>query len=314
MIEQFGEMVSCEETMLSIFELMRKVSPSDASILILGESGTGKELMARAIHENSSRKNGELVIVNCAAIPENLIESELFGHKKGSFTGATTSRIGKFEAANGGTLFLDEIGDMAINTQAKILRALEDRTIEPIGENKRVSVDVRIIAATNRHLMDEVKEGNFRNDLFFRLNEITVTLPPLRDRRGDMHLLLQQMMDAYNEEFKKEVKGISVPALGVLQNHTWPGNIRELRNIIKRAVLVSDHDTIWIEHLPVYLNTLDVNTLFDPQNILPLSEVEKMYISQVLMHTRGNKSKAAKLLKIDRSTLYEKISRYEISV
>lgn len=314
MIGRFGALVSCEEKLLEIFRLMEKVAPTDATVLVLGESGTGKELMARAIHENSQRKSGPMVIVNCAAIPENLIESELFGHAKGSFTGATAARKGKFEAANGGTLFLDEIGDMAVNTQAKILRALENRTIEAVGSNQRVNVDVRVIAATNRKLEDAVSDGSFRNDLYYRLNEISITLLPLRDRRGDLHLLLQQLMDEYNQKFDKQVKGISIPALGVLQNHHWPGNIRELRNVIQRAVLVSDHDTIWIEHLPVHLHTVDISTLFQPDNVLPLREVEKMYITQILSWCKGNKTRAAKVLEIDRSTLYEKITRYNIEV
>jgi transcriptional regulator with PAS, ATPase and Fis domain len=218
------------------------------------------------------------------------------------------------DSANGGTLFLDEIGDMAYSTQAKILRVLEARVVEPVGSNKKKEVDVRIICATNKNLEEEITKNNFRSDLYYRINEVSITLPPLRERLSDLHLMLSQMFDQYNKEFSKEIKGISVSALGVLQGHSWPGNIRELRNVIKRTMAITDHDTIWVEHLPVHLRTTDVETIFDSENIMSLREMEKIYITKVLMFVQGNKTKASKLLKIDRSTLYEKIAKYNIVI
>ncbi len=316
MIGRFGTLVSCEPRMLEIFAMMEKVAPTDASVLVLGESGTGKELMAKAVHAASRRRDGPIVIVNCAAIPENLIESELFGHVKGAFTGAGASRMGKFEAASGGTIFLDEIGDMSLATQAKILRVLEDRHIEAVGENRRREVDVRVIAATNKDLFGEVSANRFRQDLYYRLNDFGVTLPPLRERHMDLHLIIDQMMEEYNKEFGKSVSGLSVSALGVLQNYHWPGNIRELRNVIRRAIILCEGDQIWIEHLPVLLQSKDPSALLPDEGeaLVPLRDVERRYIERVLRHTGGNKSQAARILQIDRSTLYEKIRLFRLEV
>ena len=335
MISRFSNLVSCESKMLEIFGLLEKVAPSDATILLLGESGTGKDLMAKAIHEKSHRSARPFVAVNCAAVPEDLIESELFGHVKGAFTGAVQNIDGKFEQANGGTLFLDEIGDMSFKMQTKILRALENREIQPVGSNRVVKVDVRVVAATNKLIAQAVEKKEFRNDLFYRLNEFSIDIPPLRERPNDLHLIMWDMVEEYNREFKKAVDGISLPALGILQNHSWPGNIRELRNVIKRLMLLISPSTsqIYVEHLPVQLVTDSVHDRMEkkffsessplfqdfqgkgelgPDLLPPLDDIEKRYIEYVLDKTDGNKSKAARILGIDRTTLYEKIKKHGI--
>ncbi len=322
--------------MIDVFNLAQDIAQTDATMLILGESGTGKELMAQAIHDRSKRAGKPFIAVNCSAIPDNLIESVLFGHVRGAFTDAVSNLEGKFKEASGGTLFLDEIGDMSPTMQAKILRALENREIQPVGSSKTVKVDIRLLAATNKNLEKAIAEKEFRNDLFYRINEITVSLLPLRERLSDLHLILWDIIQEYNKEFNKKIESVSVAALGLLQKHDWPGNVRELRNIIKRTMLlISGHTTqIFVEHLPVQFSP-DVSkngsgesylapgappvplsssamNVFLGDRMMSLEEIEKNYISMVLEKNSHNKSKAARILGIDRTTLYEKIRKYRI--
>jgi len=335
-IIKFSKLVSCDTEMKKIFDLIERAAPTDATVLILGESGTGKELVAEAIYEKSKRVNKPFVAVNCSAVPDELIESHLFGHKQGSFTGASADMEGKFKLADGGTLFLDEIGDMSIKMQAKILRALETREIQPIGSSKNIKVDVRVIAATNKNLDEAVAKKEFRSDLYFRINEVAFKIPPLRDRMNDMHLILMEMIEEYNKEFNKKVSSITLATLGLLQMHTWPGNVRELRNTIKRTMLFINESTeqIFAEHLPVQMsgdsglsasiakNSAGANPFVfsasapqdptDADKLLSLDELEGQYIKFVLKAVKNNKTRAAKILKIDRTTLYEKISKYKI--
>ena len=339
-IIKYSKLVSAEPEMKKIFQLIDCVAPTDATVLILGESGTGKELIAQAICERSKRAAKPFIAVNCSAVPDELIESHLFGHSKGSFTGATADMEGKFKQADGGTLFLDEIGDMSLKMQAKILRALETREIQPIGSSKNIKIDVRVIAATNKNLEEAVPAKEFRSDLYFRINEVMIKLPPLRERKNDLHLILMEMIEEYNKEFNKKIASVTIAALGLLQNHTWPGNIRELRNVVKRTMLLMNPETekIFVEHLPFQVteealqsaeankNLNMANSLInflisqssdglaklDPEKLLPLDYLEGKYIEFVLKATKNNKSKTARILKIDRTTLYEKISKYNI--
>jgi len=339
-IIRFGKLVSAEPEMIKIFKLIEGIAPTDATILVLGESGTGKELIAEAIHERSKRVGKPFVALNCSAIPDELIESQLFGHVRGAFTGASMNLTGKFEAASGGTLFLDEIGDMSLKMQSKILRALETREIQPVGSNKNIKVDVRVIAATNKNLEEAVMKKEFRSDLFFRLNEVIMKMPPLRERQNDLHLILWDMVEEYNKEFNKNVEAISLSALGLLQKHTWPGNIRELRNVVKRMMLLIGENTaqIFAEYLPVQLIDDDksnagaklikeaTENIFQsiisddisdiakktPGELPSLETIECKYIDFVLKSVKNNKSKAAQILKIDRTTLYEKIRKFDI--
>ena len=335
-IIRFGRLVSAEPKMIKVFNLAQDIAQTDATMLILGESGTGKELMAQAIHERSKRAGKPFVAVNCSAIPDNLIESVLFGHARGAFTDAVSNLEGKFKEASGGTLFLDEIGDMSPTMQAKILRALENREIQPVGSSKTVKVDIRLLAATNKDLEKAIAQKEFRNDLFYRINEITMTLPPLRERQCDLHLIVWDMIQEYNKEYNKNIESISLSVLGLLQKHDWPGNVRELRNIIKRTMLlISDFTTqVFAEHLPVQFSP-DVSkngaavpfkipaspessacssamNVFMGDRMMSLEEIEKNYISLVLEKNSFNKSKAARILGIDRTTLYEKIKKYQI--
>lgn len=336
-IIRFGKLVSAEPKMIDVFNLAQDIAQTDATVLILGESGTGKELMAQAIHERSKRAGKPFVAVNCSAIPDNLIESVLFGHVRGAFTDAVSNLEGKFKEASGGTLFLDEIGDMSPTMQAKILRALENREIQPVGSSKTVKVDIRLLAATNKDLEKAIAAKEFRNDLFYRINEITVTLLPLRRRQCDLHLILWDMIQEYNKEYNKNIESVSLSVLGLLQKHDWPGNVRELRNIIKRTMLlISDFTTqVFAEHLPVQFapdvarNGATVPaagmqsapapvadsfsmSVFAGDRMMSLEEIEKNYISLVLEKNSFNKSKAARILGIDRTTLYEKIKKYQI--
>jgi len=249
----FHNIVGKSPEMLKIFRMISQISPADANILILGESGTGKELVANAVHYNSLRKNGPFIKMNCAALPETLLESELFGHEKGSFTGAVTARRGKFEAAHGGTIFLDEIGEMSPVLQSKLLRILQDQTFDRIGGNQSITVDVRVIAATNKNLEEEVKKGNFREDLYYRLNVVFIQIPPLRNRKEDIIPLIEYFLRKYSSEVKSETIGISKAVVDILLNYDWPGNVRELENVIERSVVFSGGKTIVPEHLPVTL-------------------------------------------------------------
>lgn len=292
--------------MLKICRTIEKVATTNATVMLLGESGTGKELLARAVHELSLRKKARFVAINCAAIPENLLESELFGHEKGAFTGASKQTLGKIETANGGTLFLDEIGDLPSTLQAKLLRFLQGRTIERIGGREEIPVDVRVVCATNQNLADMIGEGRFREDLYYRLAEIVVNIPPLRERKGDAALLAHAFILQYAEEQKRGTMRLLPEAIAAIEANSWPGNVRELENCAKRAVIMADGNT---------LRSIDFG--LDPENmgreVFNLRQVrdqaEREAIAQVLSRVDGNMSKAAELLGISRPTLYDLMSR-----
>ncbi|MBI4831328.1 MAG: sigma-54-dependent Fis family transcriptional regulator [Candidatus Lindowbacteria bacterium] len=303
------------ETMKNIFSLVNRIVKTDVTVLVTGETGTGKNLMARFIHETSHRRHQLFVEVNCAAIPDTLIESELFGHEKGAFTGASYLRKGKFELADNGTLCLDEIGDLTPRAQAKLLRAIEEQRFERIGSNTTLTTDVRILVTTNRDLSQSVREGQFRDDLYYRLNQIQIHLPPLRTRREDIMFLLEHYLERYNREFEKSVKGLSTPAKNFLLDYDWPGNIRELKNMIKRAVLLCDDDEIKCEHLPLLTQPgRERETITGTEKFPSLDELEKLHIISALQRAEGMKKKAAELLGISRSTLDRKIETHKIAL
>ncbi len=314
------EIIGDSPKMQEVYKEIGKIAESDATVLIRGESGTGKELFAKAIHQHSNRKNKPFIVVNCAAIPENLLESELFGHEKGAFTDAYTRRIGKFELANDGTIFLDEIGDMSLNLQSKLLRVLQERTFTRVGGNEIIHSNARIIAATNRNLEELVNNGEFREDLFFRLNVVTITLPPLRERKEDIKLLVDYFIAKYSTKYKKEVNGISKEAIDILLSYDWPGNVRELENAIARAVIVSSAPVILVDDLPLSLRqkVLSENNqeiVNNGENLtLPqiIEKVEKEAILRALKVSKGNKTKAAQILGISRKSLFNKLRYYNI--
>jgi len=291
-------------------EMIRKIAPTDATILILGENGTGKDLVAQAVHASSARSIGPFVPVNCAAIPDTLLESELFGHEKGAFTGAQARRRGKFELSDGGTLFLDEVGDMSITAQAKILRALQERSFNSIGGESHLDVDCRVIAATSKDLVAEVDKEHFREDLYYRLNEITIPIPPLRERREDIPVLVEHFIEVFAQETETQVRGVSDVALKYLMQHSWPGNVRELKNVIKRAILLADGDTIWLEHLPFDARIRTEDAMRSEGLPLRLSDVERQHILRVLQMTNGNKSETARILGVSRPRLDRKLRSY----
>ena len=297
------------EGSIRLKEYIRLVAPTQLSVLITGESGTGKEYIARSIHAQSTSSEKPFIAVDCGAIPNELVASEFFGHVKGSFTGAIADKIGHFEAANGGTLFLDEVGNLSYSTQIQLLRTLQERMIKPVGSSKEISVDVRIIAATNEDLQSAQEQGSFREDLYHRLNEFQIHVPPLRERRDDLQLFIHHFLDQANEDLKKSVRGFEPDAEAVLLNYHWPGNLRELKNVVKRATLLASQNMIGLNEIPsgIYLNKNkeDQFLLFNEQN-------ESELIQKVLDITGNNKSKTARLLKIDRKTLYNKLKLYNI--
>jgi two-component system, NtrC family, response regulator AtoC len=310
--------IGASPAMLSVFRMVGRVAASPATVLILGESGTGKELFARAIHRNSDRAEGPFVAINCAAIPENLLESELFGHEKGAFTGAIARKVGRFERANRGTLMLDEIGDMSLALQSKILRALQEREIERVGAEDRIPVDVRIVAATNKDLRSAIAEGTFREDLYFRLAVVTLQLPRLHDRGSDVEMLTRHFVARYAAYYGRSLRGISRAAMERLREHQWPGNVRELKNVIERAVLLSHGPVLLPEHLPGDLleqpsSSVVVHSAplagYAPD--LPLAEVERLHIQEVLKRVDGHLGRAAEVLGIHRNTLTRKLQEYE---
>ncbi len=316
--QQLGldNIVASSKAMNEVFKIIDRVKDLDINVLITGESGTGKELIARAIHNSSKRSNESLEIINCAAIPYNLLESELFGYEKGAFTGANQRYKGKFELADKGTIFLDEIGEMDIQLQAKLLRVIQEKRITPLGSEKSIPVDFRLIAATNKNLGEEVKKGNFREDLFFRLNVISIIAPPLRERKEDIPALARYFMKKYSEMFNKEVSGICKSAITVLEKHTYPGNVRELENIIERAVALTNNDIIEIGDLPkevVGSNDIGLSSESVPIYVGDsLVEAEKKLILATLKHCEGNKRKTAKLLGMSERHLYTKIKEYNL--
>lgn len=292
-------------------ELARKVAPTDATVLLTGETGTGKEVFANAIHQNSYRKNQNFVAINCSAFSHDLLESEMFGHLAGSFTGALKDRKGLFEEADGGTLFLDEIGEMPQDLQAKLLRVLESGEYLKVGSNKPVKVNVRIIAATNRDLPTETEAGRFRQDLYYRLSAFGIELPALRDRAGDIELLAMYFLKLYSGKINKKITGISEEALRLLKSHSWPGNIRELRNVIERSIILSPHEIIESNTLPFELQTAQ-KPAGKLLSAFSMASAEMLHIQKVLNHTRGNKAEAARLLDIGIATLYRKIEEYKL--
>lgn len=311
----FEHLRSLNEEMQNCVELGLAASQTTASVLILGENGTGKNLLAQAIHNASRQSEKACVTVNCSAIPENLLESELFGHDRGAFTGAERTRRGKFELADGGTLILDEIGEMSSQAQAKVLRAVEYGQFERVGGEESLRAEVRIIAITNRDLPTLVQERTFREDLFYRLNEITVSVPPLRKRREDIPLLIDAMVRECNTKFNKNVTGVSQIVLDHLIRYDFPGNIRELKSLIKRAVTVAKGDLLWMEDLGMRVELpAETENTSSPDDAFSLSSMERRHIQQVLDHTRGNKKRAAELLHVSRPTLDRKIKIYALRV
>ena len=303
--EPYG-LIGESEAIRKVFSAIAKTSSSSATALISGESGTGKELVARAIHYSSSRASAPFVPVNCGGIPEGLLESELFGHVKGAFTGATESRAGFFQTADGGTIFLDEISDTSLTMQAKLLRVLQDKEVYMVGASHSRNVDVRIIAATNKDLANLVRKGVFREDLFFRLNVLTIAMPPLRERGDDILLLAHHFVTRFAKEFGKPTLRFSDNALQVLRNYHWPGNVRELENVVQRLVVMTDGDVIEVSDLP---SLMRFSALRETGLNRTLAEVEAQYIRNVLVSVNGNKTKAAQILGIDRKTLREKLQK-----
>ncbi len=310
----FDEVVGSSPAMQELYDLLGRLADSEATLLITGESGTGKEVVARALHHRSRRKNGPFVAVNCAAVPEALLESELFGHVKGAFTDAKTARQGLVAQANGGTLLLDEIGDMPLALQPKMLRALEERRLRPVGGEQEISFDARIITASHRDLETLVEEAKFREDLYYRINVVHVELPPLRARGGDVLQLAQVFLERFAVQSNKEVKGISSAAAERLLSYAWPGNVRELRNTMERAVALTRYETIAVEDLPEkirnYRGSHVIVASDDPSELVPLEEVERRYILRVMEAVSGNKTLASQVLGLDRKTLYRKLERY----
>lgn len=304
------EMVGNSEAMQKVKYLIERVATKDVTVLITGESGTGKELVARAIHQKSCRADKPLVAMNCAALPENLVESELFGHEKGAFTGAHCQKQGKFEFADGGTLFLDEIGDMSLATQAKLLRVLQDNIIQRIGGNKPITVDVRVVTATNKMLSEEIQQGKFREDLFYRINVVQIDIPPLRERTEDIPLLAEYFLQKYSDFYGKNIKSLSCRALERLIQHNFPGNIRELQNLIERAVIMEQEDELSLDCLPI--SPFSVKSLKTGDSNGSLEELEKDHIKRVVLQVNYNKSQAARILGIARKTLREKMQKYEL--
>ena len=297
--------------MLKVCQFVEKVAPTDVTVLLLGESGTGKELLARAVHELSPRRDKSFAAINCAAIPENLLESELFGHEKGAFTGAVKMTKGKIELADGGTLFLDEIGDVPLPLQVKLLRFLQERVIERIGGRQQIAVDVRIVCATNQNLEALMRAGTFREDLYYRLSELVVNIPPLRDREGDAELLAHSFLAKFNEEHRRNIRGFNVEAMVALAQHDWPGNVRELENRVKRAVIMADQPRIG----PADLDLADPEEIPEIVNLAQArEEAERREIPRALNRVEGNITQAAKLLGISRPTLYDLLRHHNIKV
>jgi two-component system response regulator HydG len=313
-----GSLVGASPAMQQTYTLIDQVSATDATVLITGESGTGKEVVAREIHERSRRKDAPFVAINCAAVPEALLESELFGHAKGAFTDAKQSRQGLFAQANGGTLFLDEIGEMAISMQPKVLRAIQERKIRPVGAESEISVDVRLITATNRDLEEMVEAKAFREDLYYRINVIHIPLPPLRARGGDVLLLAQHMLRQYAAVFDKKVMGLSPAAAERLVGYDWPGNVRELGNCLERAVALAHFEEIQVEDLPDKIRNRQAPrstsiTANELPELLTLEEVERRHVLRVLEACHSNRTDAAKILGLDRKTLYRKLLRWGVN-
>jgi len=314
---KFGKLVAKSKAMQFVFKLAEKVAQYNTTVLIIGESGTGKELIANGIHSRSERSGMPFVPVNCGGIPDSLLESELFGYKKGAFTGADTNKKGLFEEADEGTIFLDEIGELPQPLQVKLLRVLQESEIRPVGESKTKKIDVRIIAATAKNLEDEVSQGNFREDLYYRLNVLKIELPPLRERTEDIPLLNQHFINLFNEKFNKDIREISPSAVSLLLNRQWPGNVRELENVIERAIVLAEKPVLMPENfLPEIEKKVgkeDLDDIFDGYSLkIAKGKFEKMMITKALVKTEGNRSQASRLLEISHPSLLSKIKAYSI--
>ena len=308
----FDGIVGASDPMRNVYTLMTRAAESDITVLIQGESGTGKELVAKSFHLHSSRKDGPFMAINCAAVPETLIESEMFGHEQGAFTGAIRRRTGAFERASGGTIFLDEIGDMPLTLQGKLLRVLQEREIQRVGSAATIAVDVRVIAATNKNLEAAVEAGEFREDLFYRIAVFPITVPPLRQRREDIPLLAKHFLEKHAKAANRSISGISTATLRVLLMYDWPGNVRELENVIQRAVLLETADVLHVGNLPPHMSPVIPSQSGDPAKVLPLVEVERQAFSQALAVAGNNITQAARSLGIGRATLYRKLKKYDL--
>lgn len=315
----FDNIISADGRMQDVFKLVSKVLTNDITVLIYGESGTGKELIARAIHYNGIRKDKPFVVVNCASIPRELLESELFGHEKGAFTGAHQRKLGKFEIARGGTIFLDEVGELEMLLQAKLLRVIQQKEFERVGGTELIKTDVRIISATNRDLKHAVENKEFREDLFYRLNSFPIFVPPLRSRRGDILILAEHFVKKFSEKLSKEIKGFTKRALKIIYEYNWPGNVREVENTIERCIIITDSDLIDVDDLPAHLRTaenlanVEINSpLFSDDSIIPFEKLKEEAIRHALKVTSGNIVEAAKKLKLGRATIYRLMDKYRI--
>ncbi|MDI3547487.1 MAG: two-component system, NtrC family, response regulator AtoC [Halanaerobiales bacterium] len=317
--ESFSNLIGKSKQMQEVYELIAKIARKDVTVLILGESGVGKEMVAKAIHQNSQRKDGPFIKVNCAALPDQLLESELFGYEKGAFTGASRQKKGMFELADGGTIFLDEIGDMSLATQAKILRVLQEHEFQRLGGEETIRVNVRVLAATNIDIQQAIERGKFREDLYYRLNVVRINMPPLRERPEDIPLLTNEFIKEYNQKHNKEINGVAPDAMRLLMSYDWPGNVRELKNICEQAVVLNDSNVITAADLPVEIRgkgfNLDANqsnqSLKDITKNLT-SEIERKIITETLEETGWNRNETAQKLGITPRTLYNKIKEYKI--
>jgi two-component system response regulator HydG len=311
---RFDELLGASPAMKEVYDLLERVGESESTVLVSGESGTGKELVARALHRRSKRSAGPFVAINCAAMPEQLLESELFGHTKGAFTDARSARPGLFVQAKGGTIFLDEIGDMPVGLQPKLLRALQERTVRPVGGDTETPIDVRVVAASNRDLETAIEERKFREDLYYRINVIHVELPPLRARGADVILLATHYLQHFAAQSQKDVRSLDAEAAEKLSAYAWPGNVRELANCMERAVALTRNESIVVADLPEKIRSYRTSHVLvaatDPTELVPMEEVEKRYILRVLEAVGGNKTLAAQVLGLDRKTLYRKLDRY----
>ncbi len=313
--DRFEELIGASSPMQKLFDQIRKIAPTSANVLITGESGTGKELVARAIHRHSLRKGGPFVGINCAAISENLLESELFGHAKGAFTDARADRKGLFQQAQGGTLFLDDIGDFPLALQAKLLRAMEERTVRPVGGDKEIAFDARILTATNRDLAAAVEAGRYREDFYFRINVIQLDLPPLRSRGNDVLLIARTLLQTFARDMGKNVSDFQPSVAERFLNYDWPGNVRELRNVLERAVALTEFEKLIVDDLPDRIrdyrqSTFRIDTS-NPAKLQTLEAVERQYIQRVLASVQGNRTEAARILGVDRKTLYRRLKQEE---
>ena len=303
----FESIIGKSFQMQKVFDMIKRVADSKASVLITGESGVGKELIADAIHNLSSRKEKPMIRVHCAALTETLLESELFGHEKGAFSGAVARKRGRFELANGGTIFLDEIGEINQNVQIKLLRVLQDKKFERVGGEETIDVDVRVVAATNKNLLEEIKNGNFREDLYYRLNVVHIEVPPLRERKEDIPLLVAEFIKTYAKENSKEIEGLDNKTRSILYNFDWPGNIRQLKNCIESAVVMCQGKIITVDDLPPGIVSSNENETIKIPLGIPMEEAEKIIITENLAYFKGNKSKTADVLQIGRKTLHRKL-------